>query len=125
MRTICSKLTTMALAAALTTAALVGCSPGSFKATATDTSANVNVSTGITLQFEVADALTVKALSRKPALAIWGMADQTLQPEHFIPLFTEAFPNGKTHYLKGVGHYCHEDAPETISKLLDEFLQQT
>jgi len=60
-----------------------------------------------------------------PALAIWGMADQTLQPEYFMPLFSEAFPNGTTHRLEGVGHYCHEDTPEEIAKLIDEFLQNT
>jgi len=53
------------------------------------------------------------------------MADQTLQPEHFIPLFSEAFPNGTTHRLEGVGHYSREDAPEEIAKLIDEFLQKT
>ncbi len=29
-------------------------------------------------RFEPADAPTARALSRKPALAIWGMVDQTL-----------------------------------------------
>ncbi len=37
-------------------------------------------------RFEPADAPTARALSRKPALAIWEMADETFQPEHFIPL---------------------------------------
>lgn len=76
-------------------------------------------------QFEPADESTVEALSRKPALAIWGMADRTLQPEHFLPLFDEAFPDGTTLRLEAVGHYCHEDAPEVIARLIDEFLQQT
>ncbi len=76
-------------------------------------------------RFELADAPTARALSRKPALAIWGMADQTLRPEHFIPLFSEAFPQGTTHRLEGVGHYCHEDAPEEVAKLIGEFLQKT
>ncbi len=58
-------------------------------------------------------------------MAIWGMADQTLQPEYFIPLFSEAFPNSTTHRLEGVGHYSHEDAPEEVAKLIDEFLQKT
>ena len=66
----------------------------------------------------------MEALSRKPALAIWGMADQTLQAEYFLPLFNEAFPNGTTHRLEGVGHYSHEDAPEEIMKLIREFLQK-
>lgn len=76
-------------------------------------------------RFEPTDTLAKSVLVQKPALAIWGMADQTLQPEHFIPLFQEAFPNGNTHRLAGVGHYCHEDAPEKVVKLIDEFLQQT
>ena len=53
------------------------------------------------------------------------MADQTLQPEHFIPLFSEAFPKGTTHRLEGVGHYSHEDAPVEVAKLIDEFIQKT
>ena len=76
-------------------------------------------------QFEPADAPTARALARKPALAIWGMADQTLQPEYFIPLFSEAFANGTVRRLEGVGHYSHEDAPEEIEKGIDEFLRET
>jgi haloalkane dehalogenase len=76
-------------------------------------------------RFEPADAPTAKAISRKPALAIWGMADRTLQPEHFLPLFREAFPNGTVHQLEGVGHYSPEDAPEEIAKRIGEFLLAT
>ncbi len=53
------------------------------------------------------------------------MADKTLQSEHFIPLFSEAFPNGATHRLEGVGHYCHEDAPTDVARLIEEFLLET
>ncbi|GJL77456.1 MAG: hypothetical protein NPINA01_04450 [Nitrospinaceae bacterium] len=74
-------------------------------------------------RFEPANTHTARALSRKPALALWGMADQTLQAKHFIPLFNEAFPNSTVHRLEGVGHYCHEDAPEEIAALIDEFLK--
>jgi len=74
--------------------------------------------------FEAVDVTTMKAISSKPSLAIWGMADQTLQPKYFIPLYKEAFPNGELHQLEGVGHYCHEDAPEEISNLIDKFIQQ-
>ena len=76
-------------------------------------------------QFETVDAPTAKALSKKPAMAIWGMADRTLQPEHFIPLFNEAFPNSPVYRLEGVGHYCHEDAPEEVAELIKAFLQKT
>jgi pimeloyl-ACP methyl ester carboxylesterase len=76
-------------------------------------------------RFEPVDAPTARALSRKPALALWGMADRTLQPEHFIPLFHEAFPNGTVHHLEGVGHYSLEDAPEEIAKRIGQFLIET
>ena len=76
-------------------------------------------------RFEPTDVSTVRALSRKPALAIWGMADRTLQPKHFIPLFREAFPSSTVHRLEGVGHYSHEDAPDEIAKRIDEFLLAT
>lgn len=43
-----------------------------------------------------------------------GDADRTLQLDHFLPLFTQLFPNAPTHRLVGVGHYCLEDAPDEI-----------
>jgi haloalkane dehalogenase len=76
-------------------------------------------------RFEPADVHIAKALSGKPALAIWGMADRTLHPELFIPLFREAFPKGIVNQLEGVGHYSHEDAPVEIANLIDEFLLRT
>ncbi len=76
-------------------------------------------------RFETVDAPTTKIISRKPALAIWGMADRTLQPEYFLPLFSEAFPNGTVHHLEGVGHYSPEDAPEEIAKRISDFLLAT
>ncbi len=74
-------------------------------------------------QFEPVNTTTAEKLSKKPALAIWGMADQTLQSEHFLPLFSEAFPNGSIHRLEGVGHYSLEDAPEQIAIHIEEFLK--
>jgi len=78
-----------------------------------------------THQFEPVDEVTKKAISRKTSFAIWGMADQTLQPKFFVPLFKEAFPNGKVRQLAGVGHYCLEDAPKEISASIDKFIQET
>ncbi len=75
-------------------------------------------------QFEIPDDVVMKTISCKPSLAIWGMADRTLQPEFFMPLYTKAFPDGEFFQLDNVGHYCHEDAPEEISDLIDKFIQQ-
>ncbi|MFF3068616.1 alpha/beta fold hydrolase [Kitasatospora sp. NPDC057936] len=62
------------------------------------------------------------ALAAVPALAVWGGADRTLGARHFLPLFAEAFPRGRTVEPAGVGHYSPEDAPDTIAALLREFL---
>lgn len=75
-----------------------------------------------THQFETPDAATKTELAKKPALAIWGQADRTLQAQHFLPLFSQAFPTGKVHRLSGVGHYSPEDAPEEVSRLVMEFV---
>ena len=71
--------------------------------------------------FEPADPATKAKLAEKPALAIWGEADQTLHADHFLPLFCQAFPNGQVHRLPGIGHYSPEDAPEEVTRIVDEF----
>lgn len=75
-------------------------------------------------QFEAPDAAAESAIRSKPALAIWGEADRTLQAAHFLPLFTELFPTAPVHRLAGVGHYCLEDAPDEIGRLIANFIRQ-
>lgn len=76
-------------------------------------------------RFEVPDAAADRAIRAKPALAIWGSADRTLDSKHFLPLFSAIFPEAPVHQLAGVGHYCLEDAPDEIAALIVPFLQQT
>ncbi|WP_207785420.1 alpha/beta fold hydrolase [Flagellimonas aquimarina] len=76
-------------------------------------------------QFEPTTSSTAEKISKKPTMAIWGMADKTLQANYFIPLFQEAFPNGEIHTLNGVGHYSLEDAPEEIASLIEVFLEKS
>jgi haloalkane dehalogenase len=76
-------------------------------------------------EFPVADEAAWQAISAKPAIAIWGMADRTLHAEHFLPLFTELFPGAPVHRLPDAGHYSFEDAPDEIAQLVTAFLQQT
>jgi cis-3-alkyl-4-acyloxetan-2-one decarboxylase len=76
-------------------------------------------------RFEVPDAAARRVIQSKPALTIWGMADRTLHAEHFLPLFTELFPQAPIHKLAGVGHYSFEDAPEDIASHITTFLRQT
>ncbi|TWB29058.1 alpha/beta fold hydrolase [Nitrospirillum bahiense] len=76
-------------------------------------------------RFEMPDAAAVRAIRARPALAIWGMADRTLQGAHFLPLFRDLFPAAAVHELPGVGHYCLEDAPDLIARLIADFLRQS
>ena len=73
--------------------------------------------------FESPDDKTEILLSQKPSLAIWGQEDKTLNHKIFLPLFKQAFPNGQTHLLPGVGHYSLEDAPKYVGKLVMDFIQ--
>ncbi|MCW3466028.1 alpha/beta fold hydrolase [Chitinophaga nivalis] len=75
--------------------------------------------------FETPSAAVQEQISRLPAMAVWGMADQTLQATHFLPLFRTLFPAGQLHELPGVGHYSPEDAPENIGLLVRRFLDAT
>ncbi|CAN7390313.1 alpha/beta fold hydrolase [Trinickia sp. LjRoot230] len=76
-------------------------------------------------RFEVPDAAALAAIRSTPALAIWGDADRTLAAEHFLPLFSELFPQAPIHRLVGVGHYSLEDAPEEIAELIATFLKSS
>lgn len=74
--------------------------------------------------FKTPDEQTRKALAEKPALAIWGEADRTLQADQFLPLFHQAFPEGIVRRLPGVGHYSPEDAFEDVAFLVAEFIAE-
>ncbi|WP_322013243.1 alpha/beta fold hydrolase [Paraburkholderia sp. J12] len=76
-------------------------------------------------RFEVPDEAARRAIAARPALAIWGMADRTLHSGHFLPLFSELFPDAWVHRLPGAGHYTFEDAPEAIAASITAFLRYT
>lgn len=76
-------------------------------------------------RFETPDAAADRLIRGKPALAIWGEADHTLHPEHFLPLFTAVFPAAPIVRLPDVGHYCIEDAPEIVAGAISKFISQT
>lgn len=75
-------------------------------------------------RFETPDAAALSAIRAKPALAIWGEADRTLHAEHFLPLFEQLFPEAPIHRLAGVGHYCLEDAPDEVGRLVADFIRR-
>lgn len=76
-------------------------------------------------RFEEPDADARRILAGKPAMAIWGLADRTLQAAYFLPLFRAAFPGAPVHELPGVGHYSLEDAPADVDGLVAAFIRGT
>ena len=76
-------------------------------------------------RFEQPGPTAIELIREKPALAIWGEADRTLQAEHFLPLFSELFPLAPVERLAGVGHYCFEDAPGVIASLICNFIRRS
>lgn len=71
--------------------------------------------------FEQPDAPARNAVVKKPALAIWGEQDRTLNAQHFLPLFSDLFPRAPVHRIANAGHYVPEDAPEVLSQLVTDF----
>jgi haloalkane dehalogenase len=65
----------------------------------------------------------VPELRKKPALLAEGMADAAIPPELAIADFKTLFPKGPVVRLDGVGHFCQEDAPETLVALIELFMQ--
>lgn len=56
-----------------------------------------------------------------PALVVWGEGDVYL-PSSFAAAQEQAFPSAEVHVLPASGHWPFADAPETVERLLVEFL---
>ncbi len=56
-----------------------------------------------------------------PALVIWGEDDAYL-PAAYAARQREAFPSAEVHVLPDSGHWPYADAPQTVERLLVEFL---
>jgi len=56
-----------------------------------------------------------------PALVIWGEEDAYL-PSSYAERQREAFPSADVHMLPASGHWPFADAPETVERLLSQFL---
>lgn len=56
-----------------------------------------------------------------PALVVWGEHDPYLSSS-FAQRQSDAFPSAEVHVLPASGHWPYADAPETVERLLAEFL---
>ena len=61
----------------------------------------------------------------KPAMLAEGMLDQAMPPAMVMDDFKRLFPNGPIIKLENAGHFCQEDAPETLVALIEMFIQMT
>lgn len=67
----------------------------------------------------------VDALKEKPAMLAEGLEDYAINPQRAVADFKALYPNGPVVMLPGVGHFCQEDAPETLVALIQQFIQMT
>jgi haloalkane dehalogenase len=67
----------------------------------------------------------VPALRQKPAMLAEGMQDHGIDPLHAIADFKALWPKGPVVTLDNAGHFCQEDAPETLVALIKQFIQMT
>ena len=70
-----------------------------------------------------AEAMQALAALDIPALVIWGEHDRYL-PASYAARQREAFPSADIHVLPASGHWPHADAPDTVERLLVEFIAQ-
>ena len=64
-------------------------------------------------------------LRKKPAMLAEGMRDRAIPPARAIADFKILYPTGPVVELENVGHFCQEDAPETLVALIQQFIQMT
>jgi haloalkane dehalogenase len=54
-----------------------------------------------------------------------GMRDHAIPPDLAIERFRARYPHAPVVELPTAGHFCQEDAPETLIALLQQFLQSS
>jgi haloalkane dehalogenase len=67
----------------------------------------------------------LEAVRSKPAMCVSGEADRAVPPAFVVACFKDMWPEGPVVSLPGVGHFLQEDAPETVTALIELFIQMT
>ena len=67
----------------------------------------------------------LEAVRSKPAMLVSGDMDFGIDPGFAQEDFRLIFPDAPLVPLKGVGHFCQEDVPETLVALIQGFMQST
>jgi haloalkane dehalogenase len=61
-------------------------------------------------------------LRERPALIVWGMKDSAFEPR-FLRRWQEALPEARVSELPDSGHWPHEEEPESVIRVMREFLE--
>ena len=77
------------------------------------------------LEYMIEGFSGVNSLKEKPAMLAVGLEDYAINPEQAINDFKSLYPNAPIVILPGVGHFCQEDAPQTLIALIQQFIQMT
>ena len=85
----------------------------------------LDVVNGTAMQFDVGTEADFEKLWRKPAMLAEGMRDHAIPPDLAIERFRARYPHAPVVELPTAGHFCQEDAPETLIALLQQFLQSS
>ncbi len=72
---------------------------------------------------EMASKLDV--LRAMPAMYSHGLEDRAIPADFAVDAFRSLWPAAPVVRLPGVGHFCQEDAPQTLVALLETFIQST
>ena len=65
----------------------------------------------------------LEAVKTIPAMLAYGLEDRGIAPEWAMADFRLLYPDAPVVQLPGVGHFCQEDAPETLTAMIHQFIQ--
>jgi pimeloyl-ACP methyl ester carboxylesterase len=84
-----------------------------------------NISHPKTYEFfkELEEKHDVSQLQAIPAMCVVGEEERTTPAELRVFGFKSLWPNGPVVTLPGVSHFLQEDAPETVTALVEQFIQ--
>ena len=77
------------------------------------------------VQDENGDRAADVATIQVPTLVVWGANDIAYEPAYYAQRFASDLPNGRLQLVEGAGHYPHEERPEEVVRLLNEFFAET
>ena len=60
-----------------------------------------------------------------PAMHVHGEEDRAIPVGFAVACFKDMWPDGPVVTLPGVGHFLQEDAPESVTALIEQFIQMT